>query len=124
MQPTKAFEVADYLTVTQAMKAGFGEIATIRKHILDGTVRTKKVGRLIKVCRADLEALTTPYHPSLHLDGIDESEFLAMRAMAQAIVAQAPAANVEQLAILAPIMDHASALLTQKARLVEGGRSA
>lgn len=57
-------ESTHYLSLQLAEALGYGAQQTLRKYIRDGDLPSVKIGRRIKVLRADLDALAVPHRPA------------------------------------------------------------
>lgn len=81
-----------YLTLQEAVAAGYGAYSTLRSWIAQGKLPAYKTGTRVKVLRTDLEALVTP-------TGVDP-----INAAIDKLVAAAPPLTPEQTRCLRDLL--------------------
>lgn len=86
----------EWYSLREAVQLGYGGYSTLRKYIKDGDLVASKIGGLIKVRRADLDALARPAQTQ-------SQTFEDVEAAIERIVADAPPLTDDQCRRLASL---------------------
>lgn len=92
-------DLSHYLNLTDAVALGYGAYQTLRRYTADGRLPAVKLGRRIKVLRADLDALLVPKR-SLTFEDVENA--------VERIVATAPQLTDDQVRRLSALFGGAS----------------
>lgn len=91
----------EWYSLREAVHLGYGGYSTLRRYIRNGDLVAHKIGGLIKLRRADLDALALPARP-------EEPTFEDIEEAIERIVAAAPPLSDEQCRRLAALFGGAS----------------
>lgn len=92
--PPPKSDQSHYVTLTEAVKLGYGGYQTLRKRIDDGELPAVKIGARVKVLRSDLDALAVPKRPAQ----VEDVEAAVAR-----IAATAPPLSDSQIRVLSGV---------------------